>query len=70
MYQKTDLTFLKTSGHPVLINMVPKITFELNNGQTMFYAGSVVAGFVTIELFEDLTKVSGYLNKIIERFSL
>ena len=41
--------------------MAPKITFELNNGQTMFYAGSVVAGFVTIELFEDLSNVSGYL---------
>jgi len=64
VYQKTDLTFLKTSGHPVLINMVPKITFELNNGQTMFYAGSVVAGFVTIELFEDLSNVSEVIVQI------
>ena len=41
--------------------MAPKITFEINNGQSMFYAGSVVVGFVTIELFEDLSSVSGYL---------
>jgi len=44
--------------------MAPKITFELNNGQTMFYAGSVVAGFVTIELFEDLSNVSEVIVQI------
>jgi len=38
--------------------MAPKITFEINNGQSMFYAGSVVVGFVTIESIEDLSNVS------------
>ena len=38
----------------------PNISFQLNNNQTMFYAGSVVAGFVTFDLVEDLSNVSGY----------
>ena len=63
---------MKTSRHPVLITMAPKITFEINNGQSMFYAGSVVVGFVTIESIEDLSNVSGYflIKCFIERFSI
>jgi len=37
--------------------MKPQVTFLLNNGQTDFYAGSVVAGFITFDLAEDLTSV-------------
>ena len=39
--------------------MKPQVTFLLNNGQTDFYAGSVVAGFITFDLAEDLTSVDG-----------
>jgi len=37
--------------------MKPQVTFLLNNGQINFYAGSVVAGFITFDLSEDLTSV-------------
>ena len=39
--------------------MKPQIKFLLNNGQTNFYPGSVVAGFITFDLSEDLTSVEG-----------
>lgn len=35
--------------------MSHNISFELHNGQTQFYAGSLVAGFVTFDLYEDVT---------------
>jgi len=42
----------------------PNISFQLNNNQTMFYAGSVVAGFVTFDLVEDLSNVSEVIVQI------